>query len=463
MAKTRRLWSWRTKLVVLLSFFSIAPLLGLAYWTYTTVGDTLRSSAIDSIEALARAKSEAVDAFTDDRVRDVERIATLMAPAVRQMREVTVRERENKPPEPVPDEIPPEELPDVEAIESGANKPRPDDAVQGPAKRTSEAEAREQRERAEQRARERSVALEQARRTLKESLGLLLWDQHKFEELLVFDIEGTVVASTFSGHEGKSASSLEYFQNGRKATYVQPVFLSPITEKLTMMIATPIKDEQHQEIGVLAARLNLSRFFRLINDSAGLGKSGETVVAKKIGEELVFMAPTRHDDSAALQRRIAVGDPHSSALQEAARGQDGSGEQVDYRGVNTLAAWRHVPSLGWGLLVKMDDREALEVAHEIREATIVLVLIIVVLALLAAMFAARALVQPLRHLKEATDKISRGDFDVQLDIHSRDEVGELADSFERMVAAIKFFREHSRPEADEDPDDLADGDTAARG
>ena len=58
--------------------------------------------------------------------------------------------------------------------------------------------------------------------------------------------------------------------------------------------------------------------------------------------------------------------------------------------------------------------------------------------------------QPLCELREAADRISRGDFDVQLDIRSRDVVGELADSFDRMVAAIKFFREHSRVEEDEE-------------
>lgn len=460
MAQNRRLWSWRTKLVLLLSFFSIAPVLGLAIWTYNRVGETTRASAMSSIEALTRAKAEAVDQFTEDRVRDVERIATLLAPAVRTLAEVEEAKRQRaeqkqpRDPEPAIEPVP-SELPDVEAIESGANQPSHDDPIiedtePGPEPAPSRDEL--------------SDMLEEARDNLETNLGLLLWDQHKFEELLVFDTKGTVVASTFSDHQGKTAASLDYFRNGRKATYVQPVFLSPITEQLTMMIATPIEDEHHREIGVLAARLNLSRFFRLINDSTGLGRSGETVVAKKIGEELVFMAPTRHDDSAALQRKIPVGDVNSRALQEAARGQDGAGNQLDYRGVNTLAAWRHVPSLGWGLLVKMDQSEALKTAHEVRQATVVLVVIIVVLAILAAVIAARALVRPLRDLKEATDRISRGDFDVQLDIRSKDEVGELADSFERMVAAIKFFREHSRPESEE-PDELleAEDDVVARG
>jgi methyl-accepting chemotaxis protein len=56
----------------------------------------------------------------------------------------------------------------------------------------------------------------------------------------------------------------------------------------------------------------------------------------------------------------------------------------------------------------------------------------------------------LHELKQATDRLSRGDFGVQLNIRSNDEIGDLADSFERMIAAIKFFRERSRPVEDDD-------------
>ena len=72
------------------------------------------------------------------------------------------------------------------------------------------------------------------------------------------------------------------------------------------------------------------------------------------------------------------------------------------------------------------------------------------LALAASFQVSRLFVRPLKELQAATERISRGDFNVALDIRSRDEIGELADSFDRMVAAIKFFREHSRSVEDEE-------------
>src|SRR5690606_17125565 len=234
-------------------------------------------------------------------------------------------------------------------------------------------------------------------------LGLILWDQQRFEELIVMDKEGRVVSSTFEGHEAKSAKKLDYFQGGLKGTYVEPVFMSPITSQLTMVISTPIRDHNLEVMGVLAARLNLSRFFRVINDTTGLGATGETVVAKKIGEEIVFMAPTRHNPAAALELKIPLGSAATTGLQDAARGQQGAGVQNDYRGQCTVAAWHHVPSLDWGLLAKIDCAEAERPVREVAQTVWYLLATLFLLGIAASLLGARALVRPLRQLREATE------------------------------------------------------------
>ena len=76
---------------------------------------------------------------------------------------------------------------------------------------------------------------------------------------------------------------------------------------------------------------------------------------------------------------------------------------------------------------------------------------ILILAIICSILMSRALVVPLQQLKSATERISRGDLDVRLTIHSNDEVGDLAESFERMVAAIKFFRGKEVEEEPEEP------------
>jgi signal transduction histidine kinase len=57
--------------------------------------------------------------------------------------------------------------------------------------------------------------------------------------------------------------------------------------------------------------------------------------------------------------------------------------------------------------------------------------------------ASRYIVNPLKRLTEATQRLARGDFDVNVSIKQRDELGQLADSFNHMAGELKQL-EHMR-------------------
>lgn len=451
-----RVWgrlNWGSKLLLLLLAFATTPVVTISYLMYGKFERTYFASTLQQLEGQAGTKAQGVEQFTSTRVRQVERIALLVAPNFEGLtRQARAHEAGGELPDPPAD-------PDAAAAADAGSAsdgtsdlhevpPTGDDAV-GPAPGPPTAPPRAPPRPAEPGDDRPEVSSPSPHKDLRRTLGLLLWDQKDYEELLVIDQEGVVRLSTFAGHEGRSAAGIEYFHNGQRTTFVQPVFLSPITERLTMVVATPIRDRSQRVIGVLAARLNLETFFRLLGDQTGLGETGETVVARQLESDVLFMAPTRHDPEAASKRRVEIGAAEAVPLQDAARGQSGSGVARDYRGEQVLAAWRHIPSLAWGLVVKMDRAEAWTAMTQLRREFSVVLLVVVLGVLVASMLVARALVAPLRELKDATDRISKGDLDVKLRMRSGDEIGQLADSFERMIAAIEFFRGGPETEQDE--------------
>jgi len=56
-----------------------------------------------------------------------------------------------------------------------------------------------------------------------------------------------------------------------------------------------------------------------------------------------------------------------------------------------------------------------------------------------AWWLSRGIVRPVTELTEVAEKVSMGDLNVTVVRHSNDEIGELADSFSRMVTAVKFY------------------------
>jgi len=53
---------------------------------------------------------------------------------------------------------------------------------------------------------------------------------------------------------------------------------------------------------------------------------------------------------------------------------------------------------------------------------------------------ARAILTPVEHLKGVAENVSLGNLEVSVRRYSEDEIGDLADSFSRMVAAVRYFR-----------------------
>ena len=63
-----------------------------------------------------------------------------------------------------------------------------------------------------------------------------------------------------------------------------------------------------------------------------------------------------------------------------------------------------------------------------------MVLAIFILSLVAELIWSAMLIRPIRKLSHATNKVREEGFDVQLDIHRKDEIGQLAQNFKNMIA-----------------------------
>jgi hypothetical protein len=91
----------------------------------------------------------------------------------------------------------------------------------------------------------------------------------------------------------------------------------------------------------------MAHVYKIIQDVTGLGTTGETLVAKKTGNEVLYLNPLRHNPNAALSMRIKMGDKIGKPMQQAVQGGSGVGLALDYRGKKVIAAWRCIPSLDW--------------------------------------------------------------------------------------------------------------------
>jgi len=78
---------------------------------------------------------------------------------------------------------------------------------------------------------------------------------------------------------------------------------------------------------------------------------------------------------------------------------------------------------------------------------IITVLTILVVALVSVLFA-NSITAPLKRLAEVADKVSMGETDdTDIEIKNDDEIGDLADSFKRMIVSMKYYMEKAKKES----------------
>ena len=229
--------------------------------------------------------------------------------------------------------------------------------------------------------------------------------------------------------EKTSISNLEYYNPSKKpAAFVAiPTFSNERTDKA---------------IGVVAIQLTVKELNSVVNNYAGLGETGETVVGQKTGSKFIFVTGLRHDPDAAFKIEGEMGEEKALPMQHALLQESGSGLSVDYRGKEVLAVWKYLPLWRWGMVVKIDESEAFRPVRNYQYFMWAIVLITLVGIIVIAFLVARFISKPILELAGMTEKIADGDLEARAEERGKNEIGTLAMSFNKMadnlVTAIRY-------------------------
>ena len=205
---------------------------------------------------------------------------------------------------------------------------------------------------------------------------------------------------------------------------------------LVTYIATPVF-EDGSLIGVLAAQLDSTHLYKQFANYTGLGKTGEVIFAERANGNAVIINRLRHNTELSSQQFVKIGADKGLPIQKAVVGDRSSGVAIDYRDEQVIAAWRYLPELDMGIVLKIDTREAFALAEIQQNKIVIFVVFSLVASLLAAFYFSRWLSRPLVVLTDATNAFAKGDMRGHIPIGSRDEMGRLAEAHNQMLDNAK--------------------------
>ncbi len=208
---------------------------------------------------------------------------------------------------------------------------------------------------------------------------------------------------------GKIIAATREEQVGVRIEAATPLSLQRDSEHgLQVHVYSPLYLEQDQ-VGMLHMRYTAAGLVKIISSYSGLGRTGETLLARRLESGAAqFLVPLRFDPQAALQRTIPA-QRNDAPIIRALRGDSGFHEDVvDYRGAPVVAVTTLIPETGWGLLVKGDQSELYFGYRKLMFELLELLAVIVLVAFGVALFMAGYITRPVAHLKAFTERVRAG-------------------------------------------------------
>ncbi|MGY3348275.1 MULTISPECIES: adenylate/guanylate cyclase domain-containing protein [unclassified Bradyrhizobium] len=229
--------------------------------------------------------------------------------------------------------------------------------------------------------------------------------------------------STTTGSNADLSRDLRFLDTVARGVSYSPAYFSDGTPYMSISVA-----HSGFNAGVTVAEVDLSFLSRFLSD-AQVGKAAFAYVVDAHGRVLATSSngPDLGSDLSKLPQVAAAIAP----------GREPATSGTDFNGHAVLSAESTVPKLGWSVLFEQPASQAL---MPIRDQLVRIALLIgmgLLVAILAGTLLARRMIIPITALRDGAHRLGEGEFSHRIDVHTSDELEELAGQFNRMAGQLQ--------------------------
>ncbi|MEE8391124.1 MAG: methyl-accepting chemotaxis protein, partial [Anaerolineae bacterium] len=218
-------------------------------------------------------------------------------------------------------------------------------------------------------------------------------------------------------------------------------------------VASPIFDGS-ELVGVLIFQLPIDQINGIMQGRAGMGESGETYI---VGQDLLMRSDSRFlEESSIFQQQVDTEAAHAALA-----GETGTQVVKNYRGVDVLSSYEplDVIDVHWAILAEMNEDEAFAAAQQMLILMLITIGVSTVAVVGVSLVVSNSLSKPVLAVARASQQIAEGDLQTlaaemgalaqgdltreltitaqALDIKSRDEIGQMAQAFNTIIARLQ--------------------------
>lgn len=251
------------------------------------------------------------------------------------------------------------------------------------------------------------------------------------EVLIVTDSVGKVIIDTRTKTPEVDLSDRDYMKNAISSgkTCVSEVLTSRFTQNPAIFIAVPVKVND-TVVGTVVGSIK----FSTISDHVSDIKIGENGYGYMIDKDGLIVG--HHNDEKVLRENISNSDDEGlkNAVEEM-KAMKTSEAFYNYDNMYKYATFTPA-SDKWSIVITAEYNEYMEPALIMKKRTIISVIIAVIISLACSyLYSTKFIINPIKHLETLMKRAGEGDLEVKAEINLNDEIGELAKSFNAMIAS----------------------------
>jgi signal transduction histidine kinase len=278
---------------------------------------------------------------------------------------------------------------------------------------------------------------------MEPSMDKLLSLEPAFRQLVLLDsgqqelLRVSRVSKTESDQSIEFDKSEAFSKLSEKEVYISPAYIQKVTNEPMVVVAVPVKNVFGDVEGVLVADVKLKFMWDLVGHLE-VGGNGLAYVVDRQGNLIAF-----GDVSRVLKRENLASLKKVSEFVKGAETTER--KQVFFSkgilGTNVVSAYAPLGTPDWAAVVELPVTEAYGGVIYQLELTIVIVFFIIALGSGFGIYLSRVITKPIISLRNAAEEISKGKLETRAEIRSRDEIGNLAASFNQMTKKLLESRQ----------------------
>jgi signal transduction histidine kinase len=222
----------------------------------------------------------------------------------------------------------------------------------------------------------------------------------------------------------------------------------------SIQLGAPIIDEGNNCIGSIVLEMPIAAINKIMVGYSPNDAFSKTIESYLVGDDSLMRSNSRFNEDAVYRTKVT-----SASVKKALKGETGFLIVKDYRNISCLSSYSkvNIKGLNWVLLAELDEQEALVPVYSIRNSIILISLIVAASVFIFTYLISRKITLPLKRLEKASSQIGAGNYEVNLEVSSFDEIGLLTATFNKMASQLKKQSEELEEEKKKRVRSLIDG------